>query len=284
MTKVWGFSEPVGPLQFGLSGYRDGAIKLLKPGDLVVLVGTLDEPTPEDEWGKLVGMMEPTTEPVSSLDFLEPRAPSDFNAEGEYKWPFGLLNRAAWRFSEPRRLFSDFSGRRFNMDSAQGIVPLLPDEAAAILALPRTPSPLLSSFRTTLRLEGEDAARRRAAPPPTTTRTGVMHMRRAPASTYLLELERGRERELGFKVGWAFDWKARRRGFIQAAMPSIGGLNYRGRRHHIWPTAMDAFRMEQALLRQFDSARHPQNREVLTGVTFDELDDAWSAYVRRHGA
>jgi hypothetical protein len=168
------------------------------------------------------------------------------------------------------------------MDAAQGIVALLPNEADAILALPRTPSPLLSSFRTTLKVEGEEEARRRAAPPPTTIRTGVMHMRRAPASTYLLELERGRERELGFKIGWAFDWKARRRGFVQAAMPSIGGLNYRGRRFEIWPTAMAAFRMEQALLRQFDSARHPQNREVLTGVTFDELDDAWRTYIRHN--
>jgi hypothetical protein len=36
--------------------------------------------------------------------------------------------------------------------------------------------------------------------------------------------------------------------------------------HEIWETAFDAFRMEQSLLRHFDTVRHPQNREIVSPV------------------
>jgi hypothetical protein len=98
MTKVWGFSAPVGPLQFSTQGWRDNARADLKPGDLVVLVGTKGHPTDLSDQGRVLGMMEPTTEVVMSLDFeMHPR-PTDFDDEGQYRWPYGLLNRRAWKF------------------------------------------------------------------------------------------------------------------------------------------------------------------------------------------
>jgi hypothetical protein len=51
MTKVWRFDEPVGPLQFSTPGWRDRVRADLKPGDLVVLVGTKTENTDENERG-----------------------------------------------------------------------------------------------------------------------------------------------------------------------------------------------------------------------------------------
>jgi hypothetical protein len=100
-----------------------------------------------------------------------------------------------------------------------------------------------------------------------------MHLRRAPAFTYAMRLEGATTS--AFKIGWAFDWKQRERQFNQAAMPAAGGLRYRTVYHEIWETAFDAFRMEQALLRHFDSARHPQNREVVSAVGEDKLLAAW---------
>ena len=181
MTKTWGFSSPSGPLQFSLQGWRNRARSLLRPGDLVVIVGTMGDETAPDERGKILGLMEPTTTVVSSLDFDLARGPRDFDEHGNYRWPFGLELHRAWRFTEPRHVLSRFSKRRFSMDSAQGIVPLLPDEAEAILHLPHDPVSLRRPIRATARIEGSEAARRKAAPPPTTTRNGVMHMRRAPA-------------------------------------------------------------------------------------------------------
>ena len=126
MTKVWGWGIPVGPLQFSTKGWRENALSQLNSGDQVVLVGTMGEQTQDNMKGRLLGVMEPTTEPVMSLDFVEPRSPSDF-VDGEYKWPFGLMNKRAWSLPDQPSL-SEISERKFSMDSAQGIVPLTPEE------------------------------------------------------------------------------------------------------------------------------------------------------------
>ena len=112
ITKVWGFSEPCGPLQFSAQGWRDAACELLAEGDLVATVGTAQAPTSDEERGRLLGMMEPTKEIVRSLDFDLRQTPHDFDDEGNYKWPFGLLNRRAWIF-EDRPLLNEISNRTF---------------------------------------------------------------------------------------------------------------------------------------------------------------------------
>lgn len=55
MTKVWGFGEPVGPLQFSTEGWRARARSQLQRGDVVVLVGTKGGETQEGERGLLLG-------------------------------------------------------------------------------------------------------------------------------------------------------------------------------------------------------------------------------------
>jgi hypothetical protein len=85
MTKAWGFTVPCGPLQFSTNGWRDRAREVLQPGDLVVLVGTKGEETAPREQGRLLGMMEPTSEVASSLDFqVQARSRKvDYDDEGE---------------------------------------------------------------------------------------------------------------------------------------------------------------------------------------------------------
>ena len=284
MTKVWGFGVPCGPLQFSTNGWRENAREVLQPGDLVVCVGTKGEETAPRSQGRLLGMMEPTTEVARSFDFeLQTRA-VDYDDEGNYRWPYALLNRRAWRFSEPRPLLEEISSRSFAMDSALGIVPLTADEAARIESLPKEEVPLLAPVRAVARIEGEDVARRRAAPPPTTQRAGVMHVRRAPAYTYAMKIEGAAETL--FKVGWAFDYKKRERDFNLSSLPRLGGLRYRAALYQLWDTARDAYKMEQTILRKFDAQRHPSNREVLFGISYDTLHAAWVEYLvarsRRH--
>jgi hypothetical protein len=190
MTKTWGFSDPCGPLQFSTEGWRARARAELRPGDLVVIVGTKELPTQPSEQGRLLGIMEPTTEVVLWQDFELPTRPEDFDDEGEYRWPFGLLNSAAWKIADlDRRRLEDVTSREFHMDAVLGIVPLTEREAAAVAELGREPIELLLPVRARARIEGEETARRRAAPPPTTTRQGVMHLRGAPAYTYLMAIE-----------------------------------------------------------------------------------------------
>jgi hypothetical protein len=278
MTKVWGFSSPSGPLQFGANGRRETARELLKPGDFVVLVGTKGPETSLDKQGRVLGMMEPTTEVVSSLDFDLQQREIDFDDEGNYRWPYGLLIRRAWKFDEPYREFEDISSRQFSMDAASGIVPLTNDETARILGLPHHEVEILSPVRARARTEGVERARRRGAPPPTTTRRGIMPMRRAPAYTYAMAI-RGAATE-SFKIGWAFDYRARQRTFNLAALPELGGIKYETRLEHLWDTAELAFKMEQQLLRQFDSVRHPSNREIVQ-VEGQALQAAWIDYLMK---
>jgi hypothetical protein len=277
MTKTWGFGTPSGPLQFSQAGWRDRARTMLRPSDLVVIVGTMTDDTDPDERGKILGLMEPSTEIVSSLDYALSHKPRHFNETGNYRWPFGLELRNAWRFVEPRASLSDISTRRFSMDSVQGIVPLLPDEVESVLALPREEVALLRPIQAAARIEGVDAARRRAAPPPTTNRTGIMHMRRAPAFTYAMELEGASQP--AFKIGWAFDYKARERQFNLAALPQLNGLRYRTRLFQLWGTALEAFRMEQTLLRKWDKLRHPSNPEVVVSIVLNALEASWLQYI-----
>jgi hypothetical protein len=276
LTKVWGFGEPCGPLQFSMEGWRDRARDELAPGDRVILVGTKGEPTDKDDQGRVLGMMEPTTQVVLSLDFDLPTWDHDFNEQGEYRWPYGLLNRRAWKFPA-RPPLDEITTRPFGMDAASGIVRLTDDEAARVMRLERQEVELLQPVRARARLEGEEAARRRGAPLPTTTRTGIMHLRRAPAYTYAMAVE-GASR-IAFKIGWAFDFRARQGDFNLYALPTLGGLRYEARLQHLWGTARAAFKMEQALLRRFDSSRLPANREVVVAVRYDELQAAWIDYL-----
>ena len=273
LTKVWGFSDPSGPLSFNSQGARNTARSKLQDGDLVVNVGTLGGETLESERGRVLGIMQPTKEVVSALDFDLNAPAGHFDDAGNYRWPFGLTNLKAWILDEPRPLLVEITARRFYMDAATGIVPLEEAEATRILGYPRREVELLLPTRTLTRLKGFEAARKRGAPPPTTSRTGVMHMRRAPAQTYLMSVGRG------FKIGWAFEAHHRERQFNLAAMPSLGGLEYKVRLVESWDTAREAYDMEQALLKKFDANRHPRNREILDGVRYTELEKLWVAYL-----
>ena len=221
LTKVWGFGEPCGPLQFGTKGWRDRARTELSPGDLVILVGTKGEQTDPEERGRILGMMEPTSEIVLSLDYEMTTRNVHFDDQGNYRWPYGLLNRRAWKFPQ-QPLLETISSRRFRSDAASGIVTLSDEEAAKVMLLDRREIDLLLPIRARARVEGEEAARRRDAPPPTTTRTGVMHLRRAPAYSYAMEIE-GASRG-AFKIGWAFDFQTRQRQFNLYALPQLDGL------------------------------------------------------------
>ena len=276
LTKVWGWDAPVGPMQFSTSGWRDNALRQLEPGDRVVLVGTMGDQTPEDMKGRILGVMEPSREPVMSMDFAVRARPGDF-VDGEYKWPVGLMNMHAWSLPERPKL-TQISDRKFSMDSAQGIVPLTDDEAVRILALEWSAEALLQpTAQAQARMAKKHGAAKRTAPPPTTTRRGVMHMRRAPAYTYAMKVTGAHPN--AFKVGWAFDFKLRAQQFNHAAMPGLGGLEYRPFRFHLWDTARQAYAMEQALLSHLSDRLHPDNREIVQGLSDDALDMAWFAGV-----
>lgn len=276
LTKVWGWDAPVGPLQFSTSGWRENALGQLSSGDRVILVGTMGEQTPDEMKGRLLGVMEPSREPVMSLDFAVRARPGDF-VDGEYKWPVGLMNLRAWSLPKRPKL-TEISDRRFSMDSAQGIVPLTDNEANRVMALEWREEKLLQpTAQAQARMAKKHGTARRSAPPPTTTRRGVMHMRRAPAYTYAMKIVGAKPS--AFKVGWAYDFKQRAQQFNHAAMPGLGGLEYVPFRFHLWDTARQAYAIEQALLSRLADYLETHNREIVLGLSEKELDAAWISAV-----
>lgn len=277
----YGFSVPAGPLQFGKEGWRANARRKLRDGDLVLIVGTKAEETEiESERGKLLGLMEPTVLPILSQDYDLETSPHDFDENGRYKWPFGLINRRAWKVLEPRPLLGRISQRRFGTDAAAGIVSLTEPETAAVLRLPSEEVNLLTPVRERARIEGEMVARRRSSPPPPEAVRWVMGLRREPAYTYAMQIEG--TQTAAFKIGWAFDYQRRQDEFNQSSMPTLGGLKYRAVLHRLWDTAKQAYEMEQWLLREFNQKRHPANHEVVTGVSHTELESTWIRYLQHH--
>lgn len=277
MKKVWGYKAPSAPLQFSERGAMMTAREIIGPDDRVVIVGTLgDETAPEDQ-GMLLGLMEVSGEPVSSLDYYlnHDLKPQDLDENGNYRWPHGLSVRRAWHFDEPRTKLSDVSDRSFGRLGAATITALTDEEAERILRLPRHE---IAVRGISHRAATEKARRQgRSGPPPATTRTGVMHLRRASAFTYAMSI--GGITESYFKIGWAFDVKLRENQFNLASLPELGGVRYVTALSQYWPTAMEAFQLEQALLKQFTSLRHAHNAEVVGPLSMNDLRKIWATFV-----
>jgi hypothetical protein len=283
ITKVWGFDNPCGPLVFNSQGWRANAVEQLRPGDRVILVGTKGEETELENRNRVMGMMEPSTEPVAAIDFINPDQSERrfFREDGSYRWPFGLLNFRAWEF-EPGLFLDDVApreGNQFGSAAAAGIVPLTAEEESRVLSHPHVEVPLLRSTRTDRRLFGEDQARRRNAPPPTEgARRGIMHMRQGMAQVYWFRLVAGRT-IVGHKIGWAFDYRQRLGQFRAVSLSRLGGLRYQAYRVQDFATARLAFRVEQGILKSFDQHRYDFNREVLTRINTSQIETVWNRYV-----
>ena len=262
----------------------------------MILVGTLNEPTAYHERGVIVGMMEPTKIPVQTLDFPLSTRHQDISADGNYKWPYSLLITRAWTTNEPEPIkLRTISNRKFNMDAASGILELTENETTQVLKLAWVEEEVLQpSVRTRRRIERETGFKFKNGPAPShTQRAGVMHMRYAPAWTYLFKIQSFEQRRDGsyvngpsnqlFKVGWAFDFEKRRRTFNRYAMPNQGGFSYITCEAFLWDTAREAYRMEQKFLARFSEYRSPENSEVLVVPAEDEkrVTSEWHAITKK---
>lgn len=277
MKKTWGYDNPSGPLQFSERGRMMTARDTLHPEDRVVIVGTQEVPTAPEDQGRLLALMEVTHQTVSSLDFyvLADIEPHFLDENGNYRWPFGLQVNRAWQFDDPKPLLTDVSTRRFGRLGVLGITELTGDEADRIMKLPRHEIPVRG---LTGQRAGAGAGKAgRSGPPPSTTRAGVTHLRQASAYTYAMRIDGANEP--AFKIGWAFDVKLRAAQFNRASLPGLGGLKYTPDLDQYWPTAREAFRMEQALLREFANLCQLDNSEVVGPLTLNELERIWRSYI-----
>jgi hypothetical protein len=177
-------------------------------------------------------------------------------------------------FETPPLLGEIFGRGRFSTNAVTGIVPLTAEEADRVLTLARREIAVLQPSAAAAHRLGLPSPGRHSAPPPR-TRLAIMHVRDRPAFTYAFKVE-GNSGD-AIKVGWAFDWKLRLRGFKQVAMSEIGGVRYSAHRFQLWDSARQAFRMEQTMLHRLADCRvYPDNSEMLR-VDFARFEREWTA-------
>lgn len=136
-TRVWSFDPTSWPvITFGLEGNRDKLLKDSRPGDRIVFIGTQGEPTEEAMRGKLLGMAEIGRRAVKTLDVISPerRNPRDFDEQGKFKQPSGILMIKAWRF-EPQPRLLDVLAAQLPYHATPQAVLLSSDDSSAVLRL-----------------------------------------------------------------------------------------------------------------------------------------------------
>ncbi len=137
ITRVWGFDPKRWPIiTFNLEGNRDRLLRESSPGDRIVIVGTLREPTPEPMRGRLLGMAEIGRIPVETLDVIgdDARGPQDYDESGQFRWPKAIPMVEAWQFT-PQPLLLDVLQEQLPYHATSQAVALSEVDANAVLKL-----------------------------------------------------------------------------------------------------------------------------------------------------
>jgi hypothetical protein len=102
--RVFRFDPVTMPIvAFGNEENRAALIETSRPGDVIVLVGAMGEPTRDEERGRLLGVAEFFPVPIDASAIVDPAAFNWFELEedGSPKWPKALPIVRAWAF-EPK--------------------------------------------------------------------------------------------------------------------------------------------------------------------------------------
>jgi len=134
----WGFSPETGPyVGFSDPGSRDRLIQTLSHDDRLVYIAASRGEVLEQERGMVLGMVEVEKTPINSVDAISniDFLPKEHFSNGEYKWPFGVPVKRAWRF-KPIFGWKDVmteSWMRNRSAAIKNAVKLTADEQNAIL-------------------------------------------------------------------------------------------------------------------------------------------------------
>ena len=271
-TRVWGLRFERLPIAtFGSEGHLNRLLKLAQRGDRLLLVGTKTDRTPVPLQGRLLGMAEIGFEPLRTLEVvahaeLDER---DFDERGNYKFPHAVALTEAWRFL-PQPLLTETLSGQLTMLATPGVEELDGRDVERVLALPaeKLALPELPSLARMRRLN--DILRPTTGPRPSDASYGVERSAQDAASTYALRFGK---RNI-FKIGHAGDVKARLAAVNQHVPVEVLNEQWSVYLTHLWKTSVEAYNMEQHVLKRMESKRSGFERLLCTEA---ELSSAWTA-------
>ncbi|TIL84079.1 MAG: hypothetical protein E5Y73_35010 [Mesorhizobium sp.] len=273
-TRVWGFGFARLPLAtFGIKGNVDRLLNLAKRGDRLIFVGTQTERTAPEHQGRILGMAEIGFEPLRTLDLVERNAldPRDFDAVGNFKFPYAVATTRVWQF-EPAPVLTRLLSRQLTMVATAGVEEIYdPADVAAIRALNAVEInlPELPALERMRRLN--DALRNTTGPRPTDTSYQV-NRSAIEGEAWAYGLRFG-DRDV-WKIGWADDIDQRCATVNQHIPIEVGGMEQWSVKFRQRMKNRDAaYKMEQRILTLLDSKRKGFER---VHCTHAELQSVWS--------
>lgn len=254
ITRVWGFDPARWPvITFGLEGNRDNLLRNSVPGDRIVFVGTLREPTPELMRGRLLGMAEIGRIPIDTLDVIRADAirPQDYDEAGRFRWPKAILMMKAWRFTPQPKLL-DILAEQLPYHATSQAILLSKTDADAVLRLMNEDVAIpMSVALSNARLLDRALGHPTTGPMPTTWIGAASRDVNRAAFTYALRFG---NTDI-WKVGYATDVKQRVKEvnwhIPSEVIPNKWELKFQQR----WESETDAYAMEQRVLANLQSRR-----------------------------
>jgi hypothetical protein len=270
--------DPVGyPVAaFGIEGNRDALISMSGPGDLLVFVGTLGEPMPVGERGRLLGLVEFAPIAVATEDFVDRTAlrAHDLNPDGTLVWPKALPILRAWRFDDPRFKLIDVLKEQLTYEATVRAVLLDADDSAAVLALPKTEIVLPhSEARRKLLCLVAAVAQPTTGPRPSDWFGEVS--RRATETAYTYAMRFG-SRDL-WKIGHAQDLAARLQDINKHIPHEVLGEKWSIVMQQKWQSSVGAYEMEQRVLARLQTHRTEGERVLCPEIV---VFTAWGSSLR----
>jgi hypothetical protein len=271
-TRVWGLGFERLPIAtFGSEGHLNRLLKLAKRGDRLLFVGTKTGRTAPALQGRLLGMAEIGFEPLRTLEIvahvdLDER---DFDERGHYKFPHAVALTEAWRFA-PQPLLTDTLSDQLTMLATPGVEELNDEDVRRVLALnlERLVLPELPSLTRMRHLN--DVLRPTTGPRPGDATYGAQRSAQNAASTYALRFGK---RSI-FKIGHAEDVKERLAAVNQHVPIEVLNEQWSIYLTQPWKTSIEAYEMEQRVLKRMDVKRSAFERVQCTET---ELTSAWTA-------
>lgn len=250
-TRVWGFGGTWPIITFNRGGDRDNLLRKSAPGDLIVFVGTLNEPTLAPDRGRILGMAEISRIEVETEAVLDPSViePHDYDESGKLRWPKALLMVRAWKF-EPRPLLKDVLSAQLPYNATSQAVQLSDQDRDAILALPFVEIELPESqLRTRLQNLNDALMAGRSHGPTPSDSSGAMN-RSSDQVGFTYAFRFGKSD--AWKIGRTVDVRGRLADLNKNIPTHVTGQNWEVALQHKWPDLHKAHDMEQRVLDQLE--------------------------------